>query len=52
MANNDLKWETTYTTNVGLDFTLFKGIVGGTIEAYNSNTSDLLKAYYSDNEWL
>ncbi len=42
MANANLKWETTYTSNVGLDFTLFKGRLGGTIEVYNSNTSDLL----------
>jgi TonB-linked SusC/RagA family outer membrane protein len=42
MANNNLKWETTYTANAGLDFSLFKGRLGGTIEVYNSNTSDLL----------
>ncbi|MEO5995149.1 MAG: TonB-dependent receptor [Chitinophagaceae bacterium] len=42
MANANLKWETTYTTNIGLDFSLFKGRLGGTVEVYNSKTSDLL----------
>lgn len=42
MANTNLKWETTYTANIGVDFTLLKGRLGGTIEIYNSNTSDLL----------
>ena len=42
MANPNLKWETTYTANAAIDFDLFKGRLGGTIEVYNSNTSDLL----------
>jgi TonB-linked SusC/RagA family outer membrane protein len=42
MANSDLKWETTYTTNAAIDFELFKNRISGTIEAYNMNTSDLL----------
>jgi len=42
MANPNLKWETTNTANIGLDFTLFAGRLGGTIEAYNSSTKDLL----------
>lgn len=42
MGNDDLKWETTYTANIALDFDLFNGRLGGTIEAYNSNTHDLL----------
>jgi TonB-linked SusC/RagA family outer membrane protein len=42
MANSDLKWETTYTTNTAIDFELFKNRVSGTIEAYNMNTRDLL----------
>ena len=42
MANPDLKWETTITRNVGLDFTLFGGKVNGSIEAYINTTKDLL----------
>lgn len=42
IGNPNLRWETTYTANVGLDFQLFKGRLGGTLEAYLSNTHDLL----------
>jgi hypothetical protein len=42
MANPNLKWETTITRNVGLDFTLFGGKLNGTIEAYLNTTKDLL----------
>lgn len=42
MANSDLKWETTYTTNAAIDFELFKGRLGGTVEYYNMDTRDLL----------
>ena len=42
LANPDLKWETTYTRNLGLDFSLFKSRLNGTIEAYLNTTKDLL----------
>lgn len=42
MANPDLKWETTVTRNVGLDFTLFGGKFSGSLEAYLNTTKDLL----------
>lgn len=42
MANPDLKWETTFTQNLGLDFELFKGRVSGTIDLYKNKTEDLL----------
>jgi len=42
VGNPNLKWETTYTTNVGLDFQLFKNRLSGTIDAYLSRTKDLL----------
>jgi TonB-linked SusC/RagA family outer membrane protein len=42
MANSDLKWETTYTLNMGADFELFKGRINGAIDLYNMNTRDLL----------
>lgn len=42
MSNTDLKWETTYTSNIGLDFEVFNSRLGGTIELYNMDTKDLL----------
>ncbi|MBD8390289.1 TonB-dependent receptor [Dysgonomonas sp. BGC7] len=42
IGNPNLKWETTYTTNVGLDFQILKGRLSGTIDMYVSNTHDLL----------
>ena len=44
MANDNLKWETTYTGNIGVDFGVFNGRVGGSFEVYNSDTKDLLIA--------
>ena len=44
MANEKLKWETTITRNIGLDFTLFGGKLNGSIEAYINTTKDLLIA--------
>jgi TonB-linked SusC/RagA family outer membrane protein len=42
VGNPNLKWETTYSTNLGLDFQLFKNRLSGTIDAYLSKTKDLL----------
>jgi len=42
MANPDLKWETTYTRNVGVDFALFGSRLNGSLEAYLNTTEDLL----------
>lgn len=42
MSNSDLKWETTYTRNFGLDFTLWNGKLNGTVEYYWNNTKNLL----------
>ncbi|MDR0891254.1 MAG: TonB-dependent receptor [Mediterranea sp.] len=42
MANPDLKWETTITRNIGLDFTLLGGKLNGTAEVYLNTTKDLL----------
>ena len=42
MANPDLKWETTITRNLGLDFTILGGKLNGSIEAYFNTTKDLL----------
>ena len=43
--NPDLKWESTAMFNVGVDFQLFNGRLGGTIEYYNKKTSDMLYDY-------
>lgn len=42
VGNPNLKWETTYAANLGLDFQLFKNRVSGTVDVYNSRTKDLL----------
>ena len=42
MSNPDLKWETTITRNIGLDYVLFGGKLNGTFELYWNNTKDLL----------
>ena len=44
-SNPDLKWETTVTRNVGLDYTLFGGKLTGSIEYYKNTTKDLLIAF-------
>lgn len=42
MGNPDLKWESTYATNYGLDFELLGSRISGSINYYNSNTHNLL----------
>ncbi|WP_460985471.1 SusC/RagA family TonB-linked outer membrane protein [Spirosoma fluminis] len=42
IGNPDLRWETSTTTNVGVDFSLWRGRVAGSIELYNTRTTDLL----------
>ena len=42
MNNPDLTWETTYTHNIGLDFSFFRGALSGSIEAYQNDTKNLL----------
>ncbi len=42
MANPDLKWETTITRNIGLDFGFLGGRINGTIDYYWNTTKDLL----------
>ena len=40
--NPDLRWEKTTTTNIGIDFSLLKNRLNGSIEYYNKKGSDLL----------
>ncbi len=42
LGNNNLNWESTYGSNIGIDFTLFNNKISGTIEAYSTKTKDLL----------
>ena len=42
LGNDDLKWKTTTTANVGADFSLWKGRISGSVEAYQADTRDLL----------
>ena len=45
-GNENLTWETTREFNVGADFEVFGGYLGGSIEWYTRNTTDLL--FYKD----
>ena len=40
--NADLKWETTTTSNIGLDFALFRNRISGSVDYYYRKTTDLI----------
>ena len=42
LQNPGLKWEKTESYNVGLDFSVLKDKIGGTIDVYRKSTKDLL----------
>ena len=42
IGNPDLKWETSTSKNIGLDFALWRGKVSGSLEVYQTNTTDLI----------
>jgi TonB-linked SusC/RagA family outer membrane protein len=42
IGNPDLRWETSSTANIGLDFSFFSGRISGSAEYYVTNTTDLL----------
>ncbi len=42
MINPDLTWETTYTHNLGLDFSFFQSRFSGSLEVYQNDIKDLL----------
>jgi len=44
-ANNNLKWETTITRDLGLDFGFFNERLSGTLDLYWNNTKDLILKY-------
>jgi iron complex outermembrane receptor protein len=43
--NPNLKWERTAMVNIGLDFTLFRNILTGSLDVYDKRTSDLIGEY-------
>ena len=42
IGNADLKWETSTSKNIGFDFSILRGRVAGSVEYYQTNTTDLL----------
>ena len=42
LANPDLKWETTTSRNLGIDYSFWNGKLRGSIEAYWNSTKDIL----------
>lgn len=42
LENPDLKWETSTTTNAGLDFTILNNRVSGSVDYFNKKTEDIL----------
>ncbi|GAA4457357.1 TonB-dependent receptor [Nibrella saemangeumensis] len=42
IGNPDLKWESTTNSNIGLDFSLIRGRISGSMEYYRADTRDLL----------
>lgn len=41
-GNEDITWETSNAFNIGFDFSFFKGMITGSLEYYNRQTSDML----------
>jgi len=42
LPNPDLKWETTISRNVGVDFSIFNSRLSGTVDIYSNTNKDLL----------
>lgn len=42
LANKELDWEKSYNLNLGIDLNMFKNRVNITMEAYNTDTKDIL----------
>ena len=49
LANNDLKWETTISRNIGIDYGFLNGRINGSLEFYWNTTKDLLMLVPIDN---
>ncbi|GEL09709.1 iron complex outermembrane recepter protein [Flavobacterium glycines] len=44
-ANPDLQWEKTSTANIGLDFTVLKGKLSGSVDYYEKKTTGMITSY-------
>ena len=42
LGNPDLKWETTISRNIGVDFSLWNGKLHGSVDLYHNTTKDVL----------
>jgi len=42
MGNESLKWESTYASNIGIDFAILNSRISGSIDVYNKTTKDLI----------
>lgn len=42
LGNNNLTWESTFASNIGIDFSILNNRISGTLEAYSTKTNDLL----------
>lgn len=42
IGNDDIKWETTTQTNIGVDFSFFNNTLYGSFDYYHKNTKDIL----------
>jgi TonB-linked SusC/RagA family outer membrane protein len=47
-VNPNLKWEQTATTDIGVDFSMLKGKLSGSIDVYNKKTTDMIFPYGVD----
>ncbi|MHA4809965.1 SusC/RagA family TonB-linked outer membrane protein [Flavitalea flava] len=42
LGNQDLKWESTYGSNIAIDFSILNNRISGTMETYNTHTRDMV----------
>ncbi|WP_418502111.1 SusC/RagA family TonB-linked outer membrane protein [Flagellimonas sp.] len=52
LANPNLKWESSYQTNIGLDFGLFNNRLSGTLDYYKIDTEDVILGDSSTPEYI
>ena len=52
VANPDLKWESSYQTNIGLDFGVLNGAIALSLDYYNIDTKDLIIEDSSQPQYL
>jgi TonB-linked SusC/RagA family outer membrane protein len=45
LANPQLRWERTYVSNLGVDFSVFNNRLSGSVEVFKKNSKDLLYSF-------